>query len=140
MGFPPLRQPPPDSRPQGTSSGTRLSASRSGWAVLLFLKQFKTRQHLDLRVTYSRRSDCIYSLIQRTCSTEQVGRNLQQVANLARPVIHGEVWHLVQTHNHLRVLTVRQLDHRPVLGQTGKREICSLDAAPLHQHPFPNQK
>lgn len=62
----------------------------------------------------------------RTSPIQQVRGKFQQSADLARPVIHGEVRHLVQAHDHLRVLAVRQLDHRSVFGQTGTKNthIC----------------
>ena len=77
-GFPPLRQLPPDSTPQGTSSGKRLSSSRSGWVAQLYLdnKSFDSLSFLGGKVAQIKQWLCLLYMY-FTSATEQVRRNIQ---------------------------------------------------------------
>ena len=66
-----------------------------------------------------------------TSATQHEGGDLQESVDLPGPVAHGEIRHLIDPHDHLRVLTVREVNHWSVIRQTTQKKCCMRDLSAI---------
>lgn len=129
-------RPPPDSKPQQTSSDRCQSSSRSGLAWMLSLNGTFNGTLFNIQVMTLLKNVILKSRFAYkpvlfidpqatfrwsvTSSIQHEWGHLQQMADLSGPEAHWEVWHLIKPNNDFGLLTVREFDDWPVIREADK--------------------